>query len=415
MNLRIGYCPSPGGTITPVSSKSISNRALIIDALTGFSCKLHHLSASEDTQILQKLLQQYHSAQGAVELNAGMAGTVMRFMTTFCAMGNKEVLLTGSERMLQRPMRELVEVLKTMGASIACVEKEGHAPLLIRPSKIKGGKVSIDAGVSSQFITSLLLCAPYFENGLELGLMGSPVSYSYILLTQQLMQYFGAQMEMSGNVIAVQKKAYQPKAYTIEGDWSSAAYFYAWAALSENCEIVLKDMNPHSLQGDKIIVEWAQRFGVSTTVTTEGLVIRKEKVVVPDTFEEDFLLCPDLAQTMAVVCAGYGLQKATLGGLSTLSGKETDRVAALESELKRFGVRFYCVERNLVSFNARGFRPSGEVVRTWGDHRMALSFAPLAQKTGTLVIEDAQVVQKSYPAYWNDLKTLGCLVENGDI
>lgn len=415
MNLRIGYNKPLKGTITPVSSKSISNRALIIDALTGFSCKLKNLSASEDTQVLKKLLRQYKTADGAMELDAGMAGTVMRFLATFCCLGDKEVLLTGNERMLQRPMRELVEALQNLGASITYAGSEGYAPLLIKPSKLKGGKIQIDAGVSSQFITSLLLCAPYFENGLELELTGSPVSYSYVELTRQLMLYFGAGVQVNNKVISVQKKPYRPQAYTIEGDWSSAAYFYAWASLSENCEIGLKNMNVHSLQGDKAIIDWAHRFGVETIMTNDGIVIRRQKTEVPKVFNEDFLLCPDLAQTVAVMCAGNGLEETRLSGLLTLSGKETDRITALETELKRFGVSFYCMERDLLSFDARGFHGSGQMVRTWNDHRMALSFAPLAQKTGTIVIEDAQVVQKSYPSYWNDLKTLGCLVENSDI
>lgn len=415
MKAIVKYCASPSGTITPVSSKSISNRVLIIDALTGSSCHIENLSEAEDTQVLRHMLQKYHGAYEPVTLDAGMAGTAMRFMTTYCCRGHRQVLLTGSARMLQRPMKDLVEALRRIGAHIEYTDREGYAPLLIKPAKIKGGALSIDAGISSQFISSLMLCAPFFEDGLELDLIGQPVSHSYIEMTAQLMQKFGAVVRLHGNRISVSPGRYYPRSYTVEGDWSSAAYFYSLAALSENCEIELRQMNIHSMQGDKTVMAMTTALGLETVPLENGLLIRKKKMVLPTRAKENFLLCPDLAQTMAVVYAGLKMEKAELVGLRTLRGKETDRIKALENELKRFGVHFYCVEDDFFSFDARSFHAPAGTIRTYDDHRMAMAFAPLAQKTGTLVIEDAQVVQKSYPAYWNDLKSLGCLVENSDI
>lgn len=415
MNVKVHYCEKPFGSVTPESSKSISNRVLLIDALSGFACKLKNLSGGEDTRIMQRLLEEYKNAQGSVKLNAGMAGTVMRFMTTFCAMGDKEVLLTGSERMLQRPIKELVTSLNTIGASVTYAEKEGFAPLLIKPSNIKGGKLSINATVSSQFISSLMLCAPYFEDGLHLELEGIPVSLSYILLTQQMMEYFGVKVKVNTNAIHIEKQTYRPDSFTVEGDWSSASYFYALAALSSSCEIELKNMNPHSLQGDKAIADMAALFGVESILVNDGLVIRKKHVEIPVSIKADFVMCPDIAQTMAAMCAGNKIKEAAFEGLSTLAGKETDRIRALEEELKAFGVLFYGVKNDRFKFDAAGFTGSKNMVRTWKDHRMAMSFAPLAQKTGTLTIEDALVVQKSYPDFWKHLNSLGCLVENTDI
>jgi 3-phosphoshikimate 1-carboxyvinyltransferase len=302
-----------------------------------------------------------------------------------------------------------------LGANIHYAGKEGFAPLQISPSKIKGGKLSIPAGISSQFISSLLLCAPYFEQGLELELTGEPVSYSYILLTAQVMKYFGAEININGNFIDVRAQPYRPADYTIEGDWSSASYFYALAALSEQCEIQLNGLNPQSLQGDRTITAMAAVFGVETQVDGENMVLHKKKIHLPLSVQENFLLCPDITQTMAAICAGQKIPQVVFNGLSTLSGKETDRIRALEQELTPFGILFRSSEKGALAFDGSSFSASPRPVKTYHDHRMAMSFAPLAQKTGTLVIEDAQVVQKSYPRYWEDLKTLGCLVENSDI
>lgn len=415
MNLKISYNAFPSGNITPVSSKSISNRALIIQALSGNASLIHNLSESDDTRTLVRLLNEYRTAGSFVTLDAGMAGTVMRFMTTFCCLGDKEVLLTGHERMLQRPIKELVDTLRKTGADIEYAGKQGFAPLRIKPAPIRGGKMEINAGVSSQFISSLMLCAPYFSQGLELSLRGQPVSFPYINMTCDVMRHFGVEVLADHENIVIQKGRYVPAVYTVEGDWSSAAYFYSMASLSEKCEIRLAGMHLQSNQADRHIMELAGYFGVNTAVTADGLVIHKKSATVPAAINENFLHCPDLAQTFAVMCAGNRVPAVSLNGLVTLSGKETDRILALKNELQRFGVGFYCAENDFISFDAGDFQGSASPVKTWNDHRMAMSFAPLAQKTGTVIIEDAQVVKKSYPRFWEDLKTLGCLVENADI
>jgi 3-phosphoshikimate 1-carboxyvinyltransferase len=415
MDVKLTYCDFLRGEITPVSSKSLSNRALIIHALTGHACKLNNLSESEDTITLISLLEKIDRTNGVVELNTGPAGTVMRFLAAYCCLTGKEIMLTGSERMQQRPMVVLVDALLALGAKIEYMGKPGFAPLRILPQVIKGGKVNLPANISSQFISSLLLCAPYFDQGIEIELKGHVVSSSYIHLTLEVMKEFGAEVEWKENTLRVSTGKYLAREFNIEGDWSSASYFFSWVALSKNALIHLNGMNLSSTQGDKAIVKAAEKFGVKTVSTHAGILLEKVKTTLPDKFEMNFNECPDIAQTLAVMCAGNGLQDVKLTGLQTLSLKETDRILALKTELDRFSMTNVVAETSLFSFDASTFYPYKGLIHTYDDHRMAMGFAPMVQKTGELIIQNGGVVKKSYINYWQDLKSLGCIIENSDI
>lgn len=416
MNLSVKYFNYPQGKVNLVASKSISNRALIIDALSGYQSKLKNLSVSDDTLLLMELLTTLRKEGDQVELNAGIAGTVMRFMTTFCCLQKKKILLTGHDRMKQRPIADLVNGLNQLGASISYAEKKGFPPLNINPSVIKGNKIGIDASVSSQFISSLMLCAPYFEEGLEIKLLGKQVSSSYITLTKQIMAEFGIHVQSpSPDLIVIPKGIYRPQTFTIEADWSSASYFVSLAALSKKAEIEIAHLSLKSSQGDKAIAEIGERFGVKNKPTAAGMLFYKEEEILPDQFEFDFNNCPDIVQTIVVMLAGLKIKKARLTGISTLRHKETDRIEAIVKELSKFNVLFPIVSDSELIMDASGFSPRIQTISTYNDHRMAMSFAPLAQCTGAITIENAEVVNKSYQQFWHDFKLLGCLTENTDI
>lgn len=414
MNVRIKYNDFPNGIIHPVSSKSISNRVLIIDALTKNSCEVLNLSQSEDTQFLQQQLSILREKDFPV-LDVGPAGTVMRFLTTYACLTGKEVVITGSARMKERPIGQLVDALNGLGAQISYEEKSGFPPIRIKPSVLKGNKVELDGSISSQFVSSLMLCAPYLENGLNIQLMGKIVSHSYILLTAAVMRDFGIEVMMENNQIIIPGGEYQARSYFVESDWSSASYFFSLAALSTRAQIELKYLRSDSLQGDKAIVDIMRHFGVLASPTVNGIMLEKSSMGVEKEFSYDFILCPDIAQTVAPALAGLALKKVQLSGLETLKVKETDRILALQAELGKFGVDCQGSYTNKLVFSADSFLPCNSLVNTYHDHRMAMGFAPLAQKTGNVIIENRDVVKKSYIRFWDDLISLGSVIENVDI
>jgi len=336
-------------------------------------------------------------------------------LISFCCVAQKHVVLTGNARMQERPVGKLVDALRSIGATINYLGKEGFPPLEIIPSPITGGKIKLDASVSSQYITSLLLCAPYFENGLEISLEGSVVSGSYIDLTIDTMRRFGVEVIRNENKLIVKPHKYTAKKFLIEGDWSSSSYFYSLAALSEKAKIELLGMNLESLQGDIAIKDIAQKFGVVTTKITNGILIEKKKTILPDSFEYDFNLCPDIVQTVIPMLVGNRVKSVKLSGLETLGIKETDRIAALKCELNKFGIEILYDTTGAVHFEVKNLVLHNGLVATYNDHRMAMGFAPLVQKTGELIIENKDTVKKSYIRFWEDLKSLGCIVENCDI
>jgi 3-phosphoshikimate 1-carboxyvinyltransferase len=390
--------------ITPPSSKSESNRVLIIDALTGGKCDLQNLSNARDTQTMIRLLK-----SGDYLLDVIDAGTTMRFLTAFCAVSGREAEMTGTERMCERPIKLLVDALRELGCSIEYKNKEGYPPLSIKKfdkNNIKTNHLKIRGDVSSQYITALLMVAPTLPKGMVLELEGKVGSKPYIEMTLALMKIFGvtAKTDWIKNTIEITPQHYIPSSYSVESDWSGASYWFSLAALAEESKIEIRGYKSDSLQGDRVIVAIAEKFGVKSTFTDKGLILEKTSIV--KSFEWDFTHCPDLAQTVAVICAAKGIE-CTMTGLESLRIKETDRITAIQNELQKFGGDLIEVEKNhKFKVVSNGFSVKGQTVATYKDHRMAMAFAPLAL-LGDVTIEGPEEVAKSYPDYWADLKKAG--------
>ena len=389
-------------------SKSISNRFLILKEISGLALSFENLSTAEDTELLQKALKQIENKKTA-SINVHHAGTDMRFLTAFLAVQEGEWTLTGSERMKQRPIGELVTALKSLGAEITYLEKENFPPLSIHGKKLSGGKIEIDSSVSSQFISALLLIAPKFENGLELHLKGETVSAPYIQMTIALLKQAGISIEQKKDQIRVGPSSvfHFPSSIHIESDWSSASYWYSICALAGNAQIELHSLDQKSLQADSVLPQLFENLGVKTTFKEHSIILSSIKPVSTE-FNYDFTNCPDIAQTLAVTCFGLGI-KAKFTGLSTLKVKETDRLFALKTELAKFGASVDISNSTLELGIAPPKNLSQEPIRinTYNDHRMAMSFAALALRTSAVLIDDPAVVAKSYPAFWEDLKSVG--------
>ncbi|MDO6472896.1 3-phosphoshikimate 1-carboxyvinyltransferase [Maribacter sp. 1_MG-2023] len=387
-------------TITITGSKSESNRSLLLAALYP-DIKIENISNSDDAQVMAKGLE---ISEGTVDIHH--AGTAMRFLTGyFSSQEGKDVILTGSKRMTERPIKILVEALRTLGAEISYVQDEGYPPIKIKGQRIEKDKVSLPANVSSQYISSLLLIAPSLENGLELELVGKITSVPYIKMTLALLEEIGVETSFEGNMIKVSPKVkVVPTTLVVESDWSSASYFYGICALAApGTEITLSAYKKKSLQGDSVLADIYKAFGVETTFGENKVTLKKtdKKVLVANEF--DLANAPDIAQTIAVTCFGLGVG-CHLIGLHTLKIKETDRLEALHTELSKLGANISVTDKTLT------IEPTTEInadvaIDTYNDHRMAMAFAPLAMKT-TLFVNDAEVVSKSYPDFWNDLKQL---------
>ena len=397
------------GEVCLPGSKSLSNRVLMIKALSGSSFSLENLSDSDDTRHLQNALQAIQAgASGLIDI--GHAGTDMRFLTAYLATREGAFYeLTGSERMQQRPIGELVNVLRSLGADISYKHKEGFPPLLIRGKKLEGGSAAIRGDISSQFISALLLVAPYFGKGLELQLTGTVVSRPYIAMTIDTMKLFDAQVSEAGNTIVVKPHPYQdrPGAYRVESDWSAASYFYSMVALSPvGARLSLHGLFESSLQPDAVCAKIYERFGVETSFGTEALVISKTREAHGARMAYDFTDCPDIAQTLVCTCAALQVPF-QFTGLQTLKVKETDRLVALQQELKKFGLQLEATAHSLSFDGSSALSPEPVLLATYHDHRMAMSFAPLALRHDHLSIEAAEVVSKSYPQFWDALRKIG--------
>lgn len=398
------------GKVRLNGSKSISNRLLIINALCEQPILMENLSNADDTVFLQRLLESEETV-----LNAGAGGTTFRFLTALLAtQAGREVVLTGSERMKQRPVRILVDALRQLGADITYETNEGFPPLRIKGKKLKGGKIALPADTSSQYITALLLIAPTLEEGLELELIGTVVSVPYIRMTLKMMEYFGIQTVFENKTIVVKSGCYQPRPFFVEGDWSAASYFYSIAILAQNAEITLDGLTPQQIQGDSIIAAIAADFGVETSYDVHRVVLRKSTGLPGKKYSFDFLECPDLAQTVVTCCAGLGVEL-HCNGLQTLRIKETDRIAALDTELQKLGLGSLVeVDENnwiLQIQHNQELPKSTLAIKTYDDHRMAMAFAPLALVIEEIMIEEPEVVTKSYPMFWEDLRKLGFVVK----
>ncbi len=396
--------------ITLDGSKSISNRTLIIRALCSDTIEIRNLSTSIDTQTLQELLDSKEKV-----LDAGAAGTTFRFMTAYLALQNGTQILTGSQRMKSRPIGVPVDALRQLGASIEYLEKEGYPPLKIKSPQIGNtNHLSISANVSSQYISALLMIAPSLPAGLILQLSNKIVSRPYIEMTLNLMSFFSIEYEWKDGLIKISPQKYKAKDFKVEADWSAASYYYAIAAFSESLNLQLNNLWENSVQGDAVVAKIMEQFGILTTFNESGIHLQKSGNSITKTFEWDFIKCPDIAQTLAVICGGVGT-KGTFTGLETLRIKETDRIAALHDELKKVAVSFSetpsskNIEKEyfLTEGKARLDQP---LFKTYEDHRMAMAFAPLAM-FGKILIKDPKVVEKSYPKFWEDISKLGFQVE----
>ena len=391
-------------------SKSESNRLLLLQALYP-NIAIDNLSNSDDAQVMQEGVK---ISNGTVDIHH--AGTAMRFLTTyFASQENKEVILTGSQRMTERPIKVLVDALNEMGAEISYVKNDGYPPLKIKGKKLRETKVSLPANISSQYISSLLLTAPSLENGLELELVGKITSVPYIKMTLALLTQIGVKNSFDGNTIKVASKpVIESVNLVVESDWSSASYFYSIVALCEvGTEITLSAYKMNSLQGDSILAILYKSFGVETTFENNSIKLLKvdNSIVESSSMPIEFALenAPDIAQTIAVTCFGMGVG-CHLTGLHTLKIKETDRLEALKTELSKLGANISVTDKTLT------LEPSNNIkkdiaIDTYNDHRMAMAFAPLALKT-PLLINDAEVVSKSFPDFWSNLKQLKFRVED---
>jgi len=368
-------------TIDLPASKSISNRLLIIQSLCEEDFKIKNLSNSDDTLALKKAL-----TSDAKTIDVGAGGASFRFLTSFLAtQEGREFIITGTARMKERPIKALVEALQNIGAEIEYVEKEGYPPLRIKGSTMKGGEISIDGGVSSQFISALLLISPTLKNGLTIRISGEVVSKPYIEMTLKLMKEFGILNSYNGDEIEIKPQKYLAKDFAVESDWSSAAFWFEIAALSEKCNIKLNGLQQNSMQGDAKASELFESLGVSFIFENNTLILTKNKTI---KFPKHINLInsPDMYQPLK--CSLFALDlHPEITGLKTLKYKETNRIMAVKNELQKLS--------------------SNKIIETYKDHRMAMGFAPLSLKFGELKIQDAEVVSKSYPDFWEDLQKGG--------
>lgn len=402
---------SISGTIKLPGSKSISNRVLMIRSLCSNPFNILNISDSDDTEVLMSAL-----SSDQYEINVHHAGTSFRFLTAYLALTGREALLTGSDRMKERPVGPLVDVLKSMGADIEYVEKDGFPPLRIGAMLGKvPAKVKLNAGVSSQYISALLMLAPTLPEGLDIELDGEIVSLPYITMTLKIMEFFGVSSFWEDRTIRIAPQNYVPHDYFVESDWSAASYYYAIAGLSDSAEIYIEGLQKNSLQGDAAISEIAEKFGVTTDYLENSIVIKKSSGASPlQFFEFDFIEQPDIVQSISVLAAGLG-SHCIYSGLKTLRIKETDRIAALQEELSRFGVSLYAVpprfsgKSGIEYYIQEGKATESKeayCIKTYNDHRMAMAFAPLSLKF-PICIQDPMVISKSYPSFWDDLEHLG--------
>ncbi|MCP9198492.1 3-phosphoshikimate 1-carboxyvinyltransferase [Gramella sp. GC03-9] len=405
MTLSVSHSnPSLQADLQITGSKSESNRLLILQALYP-NISIENLSNSDDTQVLQKALEQ---GDGLIDIHH--AGTAMRFLTAYFAVKEGcEVEITGSKRMKERPIQLLVDALQRMGADIEYLENSGYPPLRIRGKKLHVDSVKLKANISSQYISALMLIGAALPKGLEILLEGPVTSTPYILMTLEILQNAGLKGKFVHDRIFIEPaKEIAPVSIAVESDWSSASYFYSLAAISDSAEIRLSNYRKDSRQGDSALAEIYKNFGVETKFQGNSIVLKKSSQQRARSIKEDLRNSPDIAQTIAVTCLALGVE-CELKGLHTLKIKETDRLQALKNEMEKFGARVKITDECLKLYPASSLNTQVKVA-TYHDHRMAMAFAPLALKV-PVQIEDAGVVSKSYPDFWKDLNSLGFKTE----
>ncbi len=391
---------SLNGIITLSSSKSESNRVLIMNALSGNILELSNLSDARDTQTMNRLLCENNSIWDVLD-----AGTTMRFCTAYLAVKGSGQIITGSERMKERPIKLLVDALRSLGANIVYLEEEGFPPLEI--NAIQGKPITqhieIPGNVSSQYISALLMIGPTLPKGIEIALIGEIFSQPYIEMTLKLMAHFGVKSSWDDQTIKIQKQPYNVQSYTIESDWSGASYWYSMVALSKNGQITLKGLRAQSFQGDQQIATIMAKMGVKTKYLSDE--VQLDNIAVQDDEQFiDFKKCPDLAQTVMVVAAVKGITL-IMTGLESLKIKETDRIMAMKNELVKLGATL--IEEANSWKLLPGLLPEViSSIHTYEDHRMAMAFAPICMQRD-VQIQDIEVVKKSYPGFWDHLNSVG--------
>jgi 3-phosphoshikimate 1-carboxyvinyltransferase len=405
LNLHLNFSSTnKKSSINITGSKSETNRLLLLQALFP-ELKLENISVSDDSIVMQKAIL---GNQNVVDIHH--AGTAMRFLTAYFAIKeNSDVFLTGSSRMKQRPIKFLIDALQQLGAEINYVENENYPPIRIKGKKLTKREVTLKANVSSQYISALLLIAPKLENGLELVLEGEITSIPYIRMTLALLNEIGIETSFENNIIKVNSKfKIQNPKVKIESDWSSASYYYSIVALSQiGTQIILSNFKKNSFQGDSILVEIYKSFGVETTFVENQIIIEKKEYKC-SSVKLNLIESPDIAQTIAVTCFGLGVG-CRLEGLHTLKIKEADRLEALKKELSKLGAMVFTTDSILQIAPSTRIKENISI-KTYQDHRMAMAFAPLALRTN-LIIEESEVVSKSYPTFWDDLKQVGFQIE----
>jgi len=414
MNLTIKKSnPAFKATINLPGSKSISNRALMIRAYAQVDrMSIEKLSEADDTRILLKNLRQIRGCSHSnipMVIDCGNAGTVFRFLVSLLASSPGTWLLTGTERMKARPVADLVDALKHLGASIEYAEQQGFPPLIIHGKVLTGGISAVSMQKSSQFASSLVLAAPTWKNGLELHLEGTLSSMPYLKMSLEMMRRFGAKVIENERIIHILPVNYKKNNFVVESDWSSAAFWYELVALSEKGELLLKGLTYESLQGDSAMITMFRKLGVESFQEPDGVLIFKTGVFArkPHFDLQDY---PDMLPSLVACCAGLGIE-ASFSGLENLQFKESDRTAALQNEMKKMGVIFEKLSAGEYKLHASNVSRNNMNILfdTYKDHRMAMAFAPLALVTDRLTVAEAEVVEKSYPTFWDELKACGAV------
>jgi 3-phosphoshikimate 1-carboxyvinyltransferase len=381
-------------------SKSISNRALILNALSYSPYDILNLSECDDTLVTLNALESDNTT-----FDIGAAGTAMRFLTAFLSKTVGEWVITGSERMKNRPVKLLVDALNSLGARIEYIEKEGYPPLRIFGSALTGGEIHLNGSVSSQYISALMMIAPLMQKGLKIYLDGKIISKPYIEMTIQMMQEFGVGFELTENTILIEPQDYIPIEYTVESDWTAASYWYELLSLVGKGNIFLNGLYQESYQGDCIVADIFEQLGIHTAYLSEGVLLTSIKSI-SQGLEYDFTNQPDLAQTLAVTCCLKGIPF-NFSGLQSLKIKETDRIAALKNELRKLGFVLTESGEGMLAWDGELCDQAEKIViSTYDDHRMAMAFTPAAVFY-PISIEHPEVVSKSYPGFWKEIEKIG--------
>ncbi len=401
------------GHVSLPASKSISNRVLIINALTGCEIKINNLSKARDTKILKKLLIQIvnNISNEPLFLNCKDAGTAARFLTTYTALiGYGNYVISGTKRMQERPMRALVESLLKCGAKISTMKNEGHLPIQIRTAKNIKKKIHIDCSESSQYLSSVLLMAPSLKKGLKINYKNLNVSKPYVDMSIELMNYFGVHVEHLDNSYIIKSQDYKKRNIRIESDWSSAAYWYQMVSLENEAEVLLKGLKNSTIQGDVALIGIYKELGVMSYFTADGLILRKTVQELPSYFKYDFSDTPDIFPSVLLSCAFLNIA-ASFTGIKNLELKESKRISTLQEGLDKYGIKTTYEDDSLKLFKSNIKLNKKIVIQTYKDHRIAMSFACLAVKTGCVYLSEGHSVSKSYPDFWKQLENIGIAIK----